>query len=170
MCLPSHTLLAHIMYITVFSRTMIHNEQKHRHAAVSTAYATSSPRRAAAPLSMAAAAAADTKPVRVAILGASGYTGAELVRLLLGHTGVEISVLTGNTQAGQAFSAVYPQFHYSKVRRTAAAAAATDDREDQKSCFVLLFFCFSSPLHIDALGCASCAAMVFRWFSSSQII
>ncbi|CAM9677588.1 unnamed protein product [Ectocarpus sp. 4 AP-2014] len=61
-----------------------------------------------------AAAGADTKPVRVAILGASGYTGAELVRLLLGHTGVEITVLTGNTQAGQEFSAVYPQFHYAK--------------------------------------------------------
>ncbi len=65
----------------------------------------------------AAAAATDTKPVRVAILGASGYTGAELVRLLLGHTGVKITVLTGNTQAGQAFSAVYPQFHYAKVRQ-----------------------------------------------------
>ncbi|CBN75215.1 N-acetyl-gamma-glutamyl-phosphate reductase, C-terminal part [Ectocarpus siliculosus] len=60
------------------------------------------------------AAGAETKPVRVAILGASGYTGAELVRLLLGHTGVEITVLTGNTQAGQEFSAVYPQFHYAK--------------------------------------------------------
>lgn len=53
--------------------------------------------------------------MRVAILGASGYTGAELVRLLLGHSGVEIAVLTGNTQAGQPFSAVYPQFHYAKV-------------------------------------------------------
>lgn len=60
--------------------------------------------------------AGDEGKVRVAILGASGYTGAELVRLLLGHDNVEISVLTGNTQAGQEFSAVYPQFHYAKVR------------------------------------------------------
>ncbi|CAN0107256.1 unnamed protein product, partial [Sphacelaria rigidula] len=58
--------------------------------------------------------AGDEGKVRVAILGASGYTGAELVRLLLGHDNVEISVLTGNTQAGQEFSAVYPQFHYAK--------------------------------------------------------
>lgn len=58
----------------------------------------------------------DRKKVRVGILGASGYTGAELVRLLLGHDNVEIAVLTGNTQAGQAFSTVYPQFHYAKVR------------------------------------------------------
>lgn len=73
----------------------------------------------------AAAAASDTKPVRVAILGASGYTGAELVRMLLGHTGVEITVLTGNTQAGQPFSTVYPQFHYAKVE----CAAQADCRE-----------------------------------------
>lgn len=91
------------------------NQQRRHAAPVSTASSTSGLGRAAAPLSMAAAAVEDTKPVRVAILGASGYTGAELVRLLLGHTGVEISVLTGNTQAGQDFSAVYPQFHYAKV-------------------------------------------------------
>lgn len=60
--------------------------------------------------------AAEGKAVRVAILGASGYTGAELVRLLLGHSAVEITVLTGNTQAGQPFSSVYPQFSYAKVR------------------------------------------------------
>lgn len=61
------------------------------------------------------AAQGQEKAVRVAILGASGYTGAELVRLLLSHRNVEISVLTGNTQAGQEFSAVYPQFSFAKV-------------------------------------------------------
>ncbi|CAM9771879.1 unnamed protein product [Ectocarpus sp. 6 AP-2014] len=84
--------------------------RQHRQAPFTTA---SGLGRASTPLSM-GAAGADTKPVRVAILGASGYTGAELVRLLLGHTGVEITVLTGNTQAGQEFSTVYPQFHYAK--------------------------------------------------------
>ena len=46
----------------------------------------------------------------VAILGASGYTGAELVRLLLNHEGVRIKALSAEQQAGQSMAAVYPQF------------------------------------------------------------
>jgi len=49
-----------------------------------------------------------TQCVRIGILGASGYTGAELVRLLSGHLNAEISVLTANQQAGQPMHAVYP--------------------------------------------------------------
>ena len=46
--------------------------------------------------------------VRAAILGASGYTGAELVRLLAHHPSVEISVLTADRQAGKALGEVFP--------------------------------------------------------------
>jgi N-acetyl-gamma-glutamylphosphate reductase len=53
--------------------------------------------------------------IRIAILGASGYTGAELIRILLSHPSAELSVLTGNTQAGQSFYTVFPQFSYAKV-------------------------------------------------------
>lgn len=45
---------------------------------------------------------------QVAIVGASGYTGAELVRLLARHPGVEIKVMTADRKAGQTFGAVYP--------------------------------------------------------------
>jgi N-acetyl-gamma-glutamyl-phosphate reductase len=54
------------------------------------------------------------KKIRIAILGASGYTGAELVRLLLPHPGVEISMLTGDSQAGKEMGEVYPQFQFAQ--------------------------------------------------------
>ncbi len=50
--------------------------------------------------------------IRVGIMGASGYTGAELTRLLLSHDYAKISILTGNTQAGKDFASVFPQFSY----------------------------------------------------------
>lgn len=46
--------------------------------------------------------------INIAILGASGYTGAELVRLLLTHPHAEIKILTGDTQAGKPLGEVYP--------------------------------------------------------------
>ncbi|MFF0365404.1 N-acetyl-gamma-glutamyl-phosphate reductase [Streptomyces fungicidicus] len=46
--------------------------------------------------------------VRVAVAGASGYAGGELLRLLLAHPGVEIGALTGNTNAGQRLGSLQP--------------------------------------------------------------
>ncbi len=47
---------------------------------------------------------------KVGVLGASGYTGAELVRLLLRHPKVEIALLTAERSAGKAMRDVFPQF------------------------------------------------------------
>ncbi len=47
---------------------------------------------------------------RVAILGASGYTGAELVRLLLRHPNAEVVALTADRKAGKTMDSVFPQF------------------------------------------------------------
>jgi N-acetyl-gamma-glutamyl-phosphate reductase len=47
---------------------------------------------------------------KIGILGASGYTGAELVRLLLRHPRVEIAVLTADRKAGLPLGEVFPQF------------------------------------------------------------
>ncbi|CAL9600454.1 N-acetyl-gamma-glutamyl-phosphate reductase [Streptomyces pilosus] len=46
--------------------------------------------------------------VRVAVAGASGYAGGELLRLLLAHPGVEIGALTGNSNAGQRLGSLQP--------------------------------------------------------------
>jgi N-acetyl-gamma-glutamyl-phosphate reductase len=47
---------------------------------------------------------------KIGVLGASGYTGAELVRLLLRHPDVEIALLTADRRAGKPMSDVFPQF------------------------------------------------------------
>jgi N-acetyl-gamma-glutamyl-phosphate reductase len=48
--------------------------------------------------------------VRVAIVGATGYTGSELVRLLSNHPEVEVAAITSRSRAGEAFSAVHGAF------------------------------------------------------------
>ena len=48
--------------------------------------------------------------VPVAIVGASGYTGAELIRLLVGHPNVEIVALYARRAAGSSLADIYPQF------------------------------------------------------------
>lgn len=47
-------------------------------------------------------------PIRIAVAGASGYAGGELLRLLLGHPEVEIGALTGASNAGQPLGVLQP--------------------------------------------------------------
>ncbi|HHX78010.1 MAG TPA: N-acetyl-gamma-glutamyl-phosphate reductase [Firmicutes bacterium] len=48
--------------------------------------------------------------LKIGIIGATGYTGRELVRILVKHPGVEISLVTSESYAGQKYSQVYPEF------------------------------------------------------------
>jgi N-acetyl-gamma-glutamyl-phosphate reductase len=48
--------------------------------------------------------------IKTAIVGASGYTGQELLRLLLVHPQVELVAATSRQEAGKPVSAVYPRF------------------------------------------------------------
>ena len=56
------------------------------------------------------ATAKTAKKAKIGVLGASGYTGAELVRLLLRHPRVEIVLLTADRRAGKTMAEVFPQF------------------------------------------------------------
>ncbi|HEY3269232.1 MAG TPA: N-acetyl-gamma-glutamyl-phosphate reductase [Armatimonadota bacterium] len=47
-------------------------------------------------------------PVRVAIVGATGYTGIELIRLLHNHPGVQLTVLGSRSAAGKRVCEVFP--------------------------------------------------------------
>ncbi|GAB4004465.1 N-acetyl-gamma-glutamyl-phosphate reductase [Nocardioides ultimimeridianus] len=46
--------------------------------------------------------------VKVAVAGASGYAGGEVLRLLLGHPGVEIGALTAGSNAGETLGSLQP--------------------------------------------------------------
>lgn len=48
--------------------------------------------------------------IDVGVIGATGYTGVDLVRLLLGHPQVNLKVLTSEKSAGQKFSEAFPAF------------------------------------------------------------
>ncbi|MDW8464874.1 MAG: N-acetyl-gamma-glutamyl-phosphate reductase [Chloroherpetonaceae bacterium] len=48
--------------------------------------------------------------VSVSIVGASGYSGAELVQIFLRHSGVRIHKLFANASAGKHFAELYPRF------------------------------------------------------------
>lgn len=48
----------------------------------------------------------------IAILGASGYTGAELVRLIATHPSMRIAALSGERKAGQSMASVFPHLRH----------------------------------------------------------
>ncbi|MGA7325986.1 MAG: N-acetyl-gamma-glutamyl-phosphate reductase [Rhodomicrobium sp.] len=50
--------------------------------------------------------------LRIGILGASGYTGADAVRLAARHPNMRISVLAANTHAGKALADVFPHLSF----------------------------------------------------------
>ena len=48
----------------------------------------------------------------IAILGASGYTGAELIRLIAGHSSMKITALGANSKSGQSMAEVFPHLRH----------------------------------------------------------
>uniref|UniRef100_A0A1J3J411 Putative N-acetyl-gamma-glutamyl-phosphate reductase, chloroplastic n=1 Tax=Noccaea caerulescens TaxID=107243 RepID=A0A1J3J411_NOCCA len=58
----------------------------------------------ASPSSMRVSASSSAKPekdIRIGLLGASGYTGAEIVRLLANHPHFGVTLMTADRKAGQ---------------------------------------------------------------------
>ncbi len=55
--------------------------------------------------------------IKVGVIGASGYSGEELVRLLLGHPNVELSIVTSRQYAGKTIAQVLPKLaNYPEAR------------------------------------------------------
>ncbi|MFD2257714.1 N-acetyl-gamma-glutamyl-phosphate reductase [Luteolibacter algae] len=62
--------------------------------------------------------------IKTAIVGASGYTGMELLRTLLTHPAVELTAVTSRAEAGKRLDEVFPRF--SKARSAALTFCEPD--------------------------------------------
>jgi N-acetyl-gamma-glutamyl-phosphate reductase len=51
-----------------------------------------------------------------AVVGVTGYTGAELIRLLAGHPGLDLVAAVGRAEAGRALAAIFPHLHATRLR------------------------------------------------------
>ena len=71
---------------------------------------------------------AQAAPLSIAIVGATGYTGAELLRLLAGHPQADVQVVTSRQAAGQWVDAWFPNLrgHYDLVFTTPDTHALAD--------------------------------------------
>lgn len=75
---------------------------------------------------------------KIAVVGASGYSGEELVRLLTRHPGVEIVALTSRQLAGQTVEAVFPQFAGLRYAKLAFIESDVDKIVSSGARFVFL--------------------------------
>lgn len=72
--------------------------------------------------------------IRVGIVGGTGYTGVELLRLLAQHPGVELCVITSRKEAGMPVADMYPS-----LRGRVSLAFSEPDIEQLKRCHVVFF-------------------------------
>ena len=55
--------------------------------------------------------------MKASIIGASGYAGEELIRLLHGHPEIEIAHMTSERHTGERISNLYPHVRITKIGR-----------------------------------------------------
>ena len=72
--------------------------------------------------------------IRVGIVGGTGYTGVELLRLLAGHDEVELAVITSRSEAGTAVADMFPN-----LRGHVDLAFSEPDVERLASCDVVFY-------------------------------
>jgi len=93
--------------------------------------------------------------MRVGIVGASGFTGAELLRLAAGHPDLEIVATTGDTQAGSRVRDLYPSLAaaYGDLTYT---SYAPEDFVGLDAVFLGLPHMASQPVVADLFGKVGC--------------
>ncbi|GBG60475.1 hypothetical protein CBR_g5649 [Chara braunii] len=71
---------------------------------------------------------------KIGVLGASGYTGAEIVRLLAGHPFFRITLMTADRKAGLSFQNVFPHLGAQELPDLVAVKDADFDNVDAVFC------------------------------------
>ena len=71
---------------------------------------------------------------KVIILGASGYTGAELVRLIASHPNMDITALSADRKAGLAIADVFPHLRHMSLPRLQKIADIHVEQADLVFC------------------------------------
>jgi N-acetyl-gamma-glutamyl-phosphate reductase len=72
--------------------------------------------------------------IKIGIVGGTGYTGVELLRLLAGHPAAELRVITSRSEAGVAVSAMFPT-----LRGAVDLAFSAPDTAALRSCDLVFF-------------------------------
>jgi N-acetyl-gamma-glutamyl-phosphate reductase len=72
--------------------------------------------------------------IKIGLLGASGYTGADLIRLAAVHPNIEISVLAANTHAGKPLGEVFPHLSLISAPKLVKAEDADWSKVDAVFC------------------------------------
>lgn len=75
-----------------------------------------------------------SKPIQVGIVGATGYTGVELLRLLAGHPNVKVQVITSRGDKGLPVADLYPS-----LRGHINLAFVEPDLDELAACDVVFF-------------------------------
>jgi len=78
------------------------------------------------------------KTTPIAIVGASGYSGEELVRILLRHPHAHLTAVTSRQYAGTPLSEVYPQFAHFDAARSLSFTEPDCDRLAAQATIVFL--------------------------------
>lgn len=88
-----------------------------------------------------------TQKTRVAIVGASGYSGEELVGLLLNHPDVELTTVTSRQYAGRGVADVFPK--YARRRRATELQFVEPDPDQIVECADLVFLALPHGVAIE---------------------
>lgn len=74
--------------------------------------------------------------MKVSIIGATGYTGEELLRLLAGHPAVEIAAITSENQTGEFINTIYPHFNRFYNKKLASISQLAEIGEESDVAFI----------------------------------